>query len=650
MTSISQSAFADCVNLEEVVVPEQFETVGDSAFSGCTKLSKINLNTAKELKIIGKNAFSNCISLSKVTLPESVTSIGSNAFSIDMDTYQNVQKQTDVYYDGTLKKWLDISFGSIQSNPMYATGGNLYVNGSDLVTELDTKNISAANIGSYAFAGCISLKKIDLTGVTEIGSSAFEKSNVSGEVVIPETVKKFGTYAFRGCSFLEKLSWKSSVSVAMGAFTSNTNLKEVVISGDVTALSNWAFKGCSSLRKVTLPNSMKKLSQQSFQNCSVLKEINIPEGVTSIGNFGFAGCKSLEKISLPDSVTTLDIQVFASCTNLKEVRVSSDLTDLGDQCFSNCSSLETLELPEALTSISKGAFNECSSLKTIQIPASVKEIKTRAFYRCKSLSSITFMGASCPVVASDAFYYITEASVSIYIPENATGYIDNASIQKIACHLYSTKVKAAASCVSPGKEQYTCLLHNNCKNNYEKTTQIEHQPGEPVMENVVPATETTEGSTSNGGVPSGINQGQQMENGKTSDGDITSGTNQGKETEKEEPSKEETQSGTNQGQETEKKKVSVKSTSLSKVVNKKSKTIEVVWKKIEVATGYEVQYSTEKNFKKGVHTKKTTKGKVTIKSLKKNKKYYVRVRTYKTVNGKKYVSKWFKGKSIKITR
>ena len=79
----------------------------------------------------------------------------------------------------------------------------------------------------------------------------------------------------------------------------------------------------------------------------------------------------------------------------------------------------------------------------------------------------------------------------------------------------------------------------------------------------------------------------------------------------------------------------------------------MTWKKQKGVTGYEVQYSTNKDFKKGVHTKKVTgaaKVKVTIKGLKKNKKYYVRIRTYKKVGGKKYVSKWSKKKSVKISR
>jgi 6-phosphogluconate dehydrogenase (decarboxylating) len=68
----------------------------------------------------------------------------------------------------------------------------------------------------------------------------------------------------------------------------------------------------------------------------------------------------------------------------------------------------------------------------------------------------------------------------------------------------------------------------------------------------------------------------------------------------------------------------------------------VKWKKQSTQTsGYQIQYSTNKNFKgaKTVNVKSTKK---TIKKLKKKKKYYVRVRAYKKVGGKGkyYYSPW----------
>ena len=57
-------------------------------------------------------------------------------------------------------------------------------------------------------------------------------------------------------------------------------------------------------------------------------------------------------------------------------------------------------------------------------------------------------------------------------------------------------------------------------------------------------------------------------------------------------------------------------------------------------------YHIKKN-KKTATVKKQKTTKVTIKKLKAKKKYYVRIRTYKTVNGKKVYSSWSKVKSVK---
>ena len=77
----------------------------------------------------------------------------------------------------------------------------------------------------------------------------------------------------------------------------------------------------------------------------------------------------------------------------------------------------------------------------------------------------------------------------------------------------------------------------------------------------------------------------------------------------------------------------------------KSKQLKLTWKKVSSASGYQVVYATDSKFKKGKDTititKKTQTTKL-LKKLKKNKKYYVKVRAYKKVNGKKVYGSWSK--------
>lgn len=82
------------------------------------------------------------------------------------------------------------------------------------------------------------------------------------------------------------------------------------------------------------------------------------------------------------------------------------------------------------------------------------------------------------------------------------------------------------------------------------------------------------------------------------------------------------------------------------------KAITVKWKKTPKSqtTGYQVMAATDKNFKKNVkkvYVKGYRKTSYTMKKLKAKTKYYVKVRTYKTVKGKKIYSDWSKVKTIK---
>lgn len=93
-------------------------------------------------------------------------------------------------------------------------------------------------------------------------------------------------------------------------------------------------------------------------------------------------------------------------------------------------------------------------------------------------------------------------------------------------------------------------------------------------------------------------------------------------------------------------------TSIRKTSTPKKGQIRVDWDKCANVSGYQVQYSRNKNMKnaKCITAKGSNNYSRTIKNLSSKKKYYVRVRTYKTVkvNGKNktYYSKWSSKKSV----
>lgn len=86
-----------------------------------------------------------------------------------------------------------------------------------------------------------------------------------------------------------------------------------------------------------------------------------------------------------------------------------------------------------------------------------------------------------------------------------------------------------------------------------------------------------------------------------------------------------------------------------KAQNVKGKKVKILFKKVKDAKGYQIQYSLDKKFKKIKRTKNVSKNSYTIKKLKK-KTYYIRVRAYVMVKGKKVYGNWSKIKKIKVKK
>ena len=93
-------------------------------------------------------------------------------------------------------------------------------------------------------------------------------------------------------------------------------------------------------------------------------------------------------------------------------------------------------------------------------------------------------------------------------------------------------------------------------------------------------------------------------------------------------------------------------TTLMTAKNLSGRKAQITWKKNRYVTGYEIQYSVNKNLRSG--SKKTVSGvskmKYTLTKLQKNKTYYVRIRTYKKSGTKKYYSSWSKVKAVRIRK
>ncbi len=97
-----------------LIIPNSVTSIGDCAFSGCSKLT--NLTIGNGVTSIGHFAFYYCSGLTSITIPDSVTSIGNYAFE-----YCGGLKT--VYYKGSAEQWDKIS---IYGSNNYLTSATRY--------------------------------------------------------------------------------------------------------------------------------------------------------------------------------------------------------------------------------------------------------------------------------------------------------------------------------------------------------------------------------------------------------------------------------------------------------------------------------------------------------------------------------------------
>ena len=83
--SYSSGAFSDCTALTSIEIPASVETIEAAAFKGCSSLATVTFENGSQLKTIGGGssyygAFSYCTALTSIEIPASVETIGASAF------------------------------------------------------------------------------------------------------------------------------------------------------------------------------------------------------------------------------------------------------------------------------------------------------------------------------------------------------------------------------------------------------------------------------------------------------------------------------------------------------------------------------------------------------------------------------------------
>ena len=451
ITSIGDYAFDECSSLISIEIPESVTSIAVPAFSSCNSLTSINVSEknkkylsdngvlytknitelikypagkkekeyeiSNSVKNIEIGAFNSCSNLTTIEIPNSVTNIETHAFSycnslININVSENNQKymsDNGVLY--TKDKTELIKYPAGKKEKEYAISN------------------SATNIEIGAFDECSNLTTIEIPeNVVNIPSLLY--CNSLTDINVSENNQKY-------LSDNGVLYTKDKRELLM--YPVGKKEREYIIPEGVKIIGFDAFENCYNLEDVKIPNTVIMIYGRAFSNCINLSSIKISEKVGYIGDFAFSNCINLKEITIPDGVTNIDPYVFSYCDSLISINVSENnqkyMSDNGVLYTKDKTKLikypagkkeEKYTISEDVSTIEENAFYECNSLKRIIIPDSVTEIGKRNFYYCDSLT-----------------IYCTSASYAKeYAIENNIRYIDLSKYSQITVDnkKYLTKI------------------------------------------------------------------------------------------------------------------------------------------------------------------------------------------------------------------
>lgn len=476
ISSIADSTFFGCSNLEKVTFGPKVQTIGKGAFANCTSLETFMMPTSiadstfvgcdnlremilgSNAKTIGKGAFANCSSLESITISEGVEQIDAGAFA-GCTNLKTVIINSPAIFNQTFTE-------SRSLKDIFGEQVTTYVLGDSITT-----------IGGYTFAGCANLTNVIIgKNVKTIQNYAFRNWTGCTSITIPEQIEQIGGYVFYGCTNLRTVYWNAIN--CREQYTSNymfqgiaTQIDTIYLGENVEYITETLFAGMTQLTSFTLPAHIKGIRDYAFKDCTFTKvyisdlsawcqlelghnpldiaselylngelvegELILPTDITTVANKVFKGYPLITSLIILDNITTLGDSFRG--TKLHTVTVGSGVTSM-NSTFADCDSLKTVYmnatslqgtfnsifgnqvtnyiLGDNITAIGDGWFYGCNNLSSITIPDGVTTIGSQAFMECDGLTQITLPEA-LTTIGYYAFYGCSGIT-EIVIPDNVT--------------------------------------------------------------------------------------------------------------------------------------------------------------------------------------------------------------------------------------
>lgn len=432
ISTIDASAFEGCVNLTDINLSDKLTTINGLAFynTGLTEITvPASLTKITTASAAGKNVgpfaggvlrkvtfadgvtkslqgmFMGTTSLEEVVLPESLKTIDQNTFK----DCSGLKKLSVVKSDQETGEYVAAEENVLDTVETINAGA---FNGCSSPETLTLKNVAKIDSSdtNRTFGGCMSLKKVSVTGVTTtdntgkttlsttIGTSAFKDNKALKEINL-DTIKTVSQEAFRGCGVADDGTDPATLTLnnvnAIGALAFyGCGFKAVQIPRQLTSVATGKINGVeygpfaggkleivsfgtlintipdnlcmntTSLQKIELQSvkaSLRTIGKNAFKGCTSVEEVTIPKGILTVSNSAFEGCSGLTDVTI--AAKTINAKAFAECTNLKAVKMEEGVTTIQGMAFAN-TQISAVTIPSTLTTagttkegtIEKGPF------------------------------------------------------------------------------------------------------------------------------------------------------------------------------------------------------------------------------------------------------------------------------------------------------
>ena len=249
-----------------------------------------------------------------------------------------------------------------------------------IVNNIDNPDQFGANIVAHSVVDGKCVIEFDAP-ITKIPAYAFYKcKNLTGDLVIPNSVKEIGEKAFYDCTgFNGTLTLSNALSVIPeDAFSYCSSLTgDLVIPNSVKEIGNSAFYNCTGFNgTLTLSNKLETIGRSAFLGCSGFKgSLILPNSLTTIGELAFQECEEFTELTLPNALSVIPDQAFYGCKSLSgNLVIPASVKEIGRLAFNLCTALNgdsenpsQITLPESLEKIHDYVFSYCNNIKTIKL-------------------------------------------------------------------------------------------------------------------------------------------------------------------------------------------------------------------------------------------------------------------------------------------